>query len=462
MLVDNIFAVPVLDTFLVYSPLQQISALVNPRALQSIDTCLSDGQEPAAPVQSLCTLFQNTPPIIPELRSGRLSHPLFLGIIPTRGCNMACVYCDFLTSDSPQGAMSLDLAKQTVEAYFELLRREGGNRADIQFFGGEPFCAPYVIFFIEALARRKAQELRIPIHLEVTTNGLFSPGIARWVGDHFDTVVLSLDGPEDIQDLLRPPRSKKPGFQAVYSNAQIFSQAPVELILRMCVNHQTVDRMAEITQWMAESFLPKAICFETLHPTEGSISAGLEAPDPIQFARQFNQSIDILEPLGIMAIHSTADIEACRLSFCPVGKDALIVSPDGNVDACYLPEPAWREKGLNFRIGKVATDEFVIDGDVLAEVRSLSVLEKPGCQDCLCQFHCAGGCHVRQHGVRYTDIQENSEEWNDHCLQTRLITISRLLHRLGQAPLAERWLEAFSNDFQTRKITSDRLRDRLL
>jgi len=448
----DIFAVPILDKYLIYSPLQKITALVNRSGVLSLRDRFFQSTSQHKNLVELVSLFDTTPQLSLETRQGRLKDPLFLGLISTRGCNMQCVYCDFDAQHNMGPVMSLDLARQAIDAYFELLIRENCQRADIQFFGGEPFFAPDVVLFAEAYGRRWAEQAGLPIHFEVTTNGLFNARLATWVADHFDTVVLSLDGPEDIMESLRPARHKKPVFPTVYRNAKIFSKGTVGLILRVCVNQDTVTRLPEIAEWMVDHFVPEAVCFEVLHPTPQSDAAGLETPDPFIFAQQFNRAAKLLEARGITVIHSTACVDTSHLSFCPVGKDALIVTPEGKVNACYLPEAAWQDKGLPFQFGWVKDGHFELDSATVDAIRQHSVLNKPGCQDCICQFHCAGGCHVRQNG------QIGSNILTDHCLQTRLITISNLLRGLGQAEDAGQWLAEAVDDPSLRHEKSDRLR----
>ena len=85
----------------------------------------------------------------------------------------------------------------------------------MHFFGGEPFAAFKEIVFAVNYARRKASELGIPSHFEVTTNGFYPEERASWIAENIDTVVLSLDGFPETQDRHRPGPNGAESFPTV-------------------------------------------------------------------------------------------------------------------------------------------------------------------------------------------------------------------------------------------------------
>ena len=96
--------------------------------------------------------------------------------------------------------MGLSLARDTINAYLLVQKSIGVSRAEIQFFGGEPFYAKDVVKYSVEYATTRAAELGLLVHFEVTTNGVYGSDLSRWIAENFNAVVLSLDGPKDIQD----------------------------------------------------------------------------------------------------------------------------------------------------------------------------------------------------------------------------------------------------------------------
>ncbi|NLX09599.1 MAG: radical SAM protein [Chloroflexi bacterium] len=432
---DDIFAIPIDDKYLLYAPLHHLTALVNRPALAQLEASLQ-ADAPAHPaLQPLVDRLRAPGEPVPMARTGPLTDPLFLGIIPTRGCNMACRYCDFAAPKQSSPVMSLDLARDAVDAYFDLLAAAGQTRGEVHFFGGEPFCAETAVHFVVEYAAHRAAEHGIAMRFEATSNGLYPAARGQWIADHFDTLVLSLDGPAEIQNAHRPTPNGHDSFEIVARSAAIFSDAPIELVIRACITQETVGRMPEIAAWITHEFLPGSVCFETLTLSPLAEQHEMLPPDPWEFALNFDRAAQILGAHGIETVHSTASTRDCRATFCPVGRDALIVSPDGWVDACYLLHEDWERSGLNLRIGRLDSGRFAIHTDALQDVRALTVHARPLCADCFCRYHCAGGCHVNH------DTRGRPGEYDALCVQTRLITLAGLLREIGQGELAAAWLE---------------------
>jgi uncharacterized protein len=367
---------------------------------------------------------------------------------------MACRYCDFAAPKTASPAMDLGVARAAVDAYLTLLEDSGRDRGQIHFFGGEPFRAPDVVEFVVEHAGLQSAERGIAMHFEASTNGLFSSARAEWVADRFGTIVLSLDGPPDIQNRQRPALHGRPSFGVVERTARILSEGTVELILRSCVTSATVDRLPELARWIVREFRPSTVCFESLTSSPLSSAAGVLPPDPFRFARQFTAAARILAEHGIETVQSTTDVSECRVAACPVGQDALIVSPDGAIDACYLLEDEWRSHGLDLRLGSVdvAGRCFLIDEGALRRVRHIPTREKSLCANCFCRYHCAGGCHVHHR----TDREPG--DYDELCVITRLITAAKLLGRLGQPDVADELLA----DPTATAVLAGQVDDRLL
>ena len=75
------------------------------------------------------------------------------------------------------------------------------------------------------------------------------------------------------------------------------------------------------------------------------------------------------------------------------------------------------------------------DPGAVQRIRDLTGADKSLCAVCLCRLHCAGGCHVRH------PCSAPAAGYDDVCVQTRLITAAVLLRQLGQAELADAWMD---------------------
>jgi sulfatase maturation enzyme AslB (radical SAM superfamily) len=105
------------------------------------------------------------------------------------------------------------------------------------------------------------------------------------VGANISSVVLSFDGPADVQNLHRQFRNGTASFDTVCRTAKQLSASPAQLCLRACVTQATVPRMPEIAAWFCQEFNPAIISFEPLQQSAWSQTAQLQPPDPWDFAR---------------------------------------------------------------------------------------------------------------------------------------------------------------------------------
>lgn len=433
---QDCYALPIGEIFLLYNPHTRSSALVNGVALRLLRRTLIQPDSPPHLPKDLATLATNlaAPALALPDPAKHPIRPKFLGIIPTRACNNRCRYCDFGASAGPHQTMDLGLAGAAVTWYVDFLNRARLELLEVHFFGGEPLLAREVVETVIHRGRLLADRYGLYSHFEVSTNGVFESDYAVFVGDYFDAVVLSFDGFREIHDRHRPMDHRRGSFEAVLKTARLLSASPTELCLRCCVSSENVERLAEIAVWFCREFQPAAVNFEPLSATPESLAAGLEVPDPYAFARHFSLAKKVLIEHGVKPVYAATEGEGSRTSFCPVGNDTLIVSPDGRISSCYLPQKKWQEHNLDMDVGRITQDgRVVIDDKSILRLRQL-VEVKPRCANCFCRWSCAGGCHVSH------TYPGSSLSYDKFCLQTRILTACKLLEEMGQRDRAEKLL----------------------
>src|SRR5947208_1430371 len=144
------FLIPVLDRWLLYAPLHKVSALVNGAAAKALraGAAADDGSALA----ELSAAIGEPPQSMPRALDGDVC-PSFLGIMPTRGCNLACVYCNFGGPTAAKVFMNPDIAVSAVNWMADRLVKAGRRDFQIHFFGGEPFIAPDIVDIVVHRAR---------------------------------------------------------------------------------------------------------------------------------------------------------------------------------------------------------------------------------------------------------------------------------------------------------------------
>lgn len=429
---NSLYILPIFDQALIHAPLHGVTALASQSAIDDLREALNGTSTPDQKIASVAKRLNETPELIPQPRTGPLD-PRFLGLIPTRGCNLACRYCNFAAGLTRAQQMPHQMVKDAIDWYLPLKHANGHTRAEIHFFGGEPFAGSEVIDLAVPYARKRAAEIGIRVAFEVATNGVFSEARAEWISSYFDTVILSFDGFAETQNEHRPFAGGKGTFDTVVRTAHILSKGNADFYLRSCVTDKTVTQMPDIARWFCETFRPVGVCFEPMYPSPEAVEAGMNAPNPWDFAQYFVEAEAVLAEFGVKAIHASADVDARRVSFCPAGEDTVIVTPNGMINSCYLLAEEWESRGLNLRLGKF--DELgipAIEEDDIVSAREFNVWSRPACASCFCRWSCAGGCHVNHPGP------EAPGAFDDRCIETRTISLFRLLNQFDNLDLASR------------------------
>jgi uncharacterized protein len=327
------------------------------------------------------------------------------------------------------------LAVAIIDWMADSLVARGRDRFFLHLFGGEPLIAGDLVDIAVHRLRYVCASKGLTPFIDVSTNGVISRERAAWVGNFLDSVVLSFDGPAEFQNSNRPGNHGKDTFQIVDRTARYLASTEIELCLRACVTSQSVNSMPEITRWMIETYDPSIINFEPLTTNDLTAAAGVDAADPLDYARMWMASKRIADAYDVRLVYSATESDMPRLSSCPVGSDAVVVTPDGTLNGCYLQPGDWNRRGMDMALGRVSIAQGVeIRADQVQYLRSM-IVDKPRCRGCLCQWSCAGGCHVSN---TYLNC---AEEYVDFCIQTRLITTCLLLEELGESALVDRLLD---------------------
>jgi len=451
----DIFILPVREEFLLYVPRQGILALLNPAAAAyMIDWARGGGMIfNHASLRELVTRIETEPMLQVDGIDG-VFDPDFLGIVGSRNCNMDCSYCGF--REGLQAGQRLDPSIMTAAIRFfaELKKRLGYSMFKIEFFGGEPFVEMELLDIAIHHSRLIGAKQGIYPSFRALTNGLLDQRQREMAFNYFDHLTVSCDGQGEFHDFSRRGSHGEGTFNRVRDTMRYLSDRGANFSIRCCVTSRSVGSMPEIAAWFCREFSPASVNFETLSENPFSHNAGLYPPDPYEFARKCYESWIVLEQHRVEAVYAPVSLDCLHRTTCPVGRDTIIVHPDGSLASCYLVPEEWSGRGLDLFMGWVAANgQTHIDMDRVLAMRQLTV-GKPRCESCFCKFSCAGNCHV---SLSYPDAPQ---VYAGACLQVRILTMCRLLQAAGYECLADqfvsdtraaRWLNDQKSDLITSK-----------
>lgn len=150
--------------------------------------------------------------------------PLIVSFSITERCNADCDYCDVGKNDRMEEYTS-------TEAMALLKELETLGMKKVIFTGGEPLLRKDIGSLIS-----KASELGISVNLN--TNGLLVPEKIGEISDA-DLLVLSLDGPKEINDSIRSKRT----HDKVMKSIEMAKEYDIEVGITSVLSSQNIDKL---------------------------------------------------------------------------------------------------------------------------------------------------------------------------------------------------------------------------
>lgn len=192
---------------------------------------------------------------------------MFFHVVLTNGCNLQCRYCfGESIEDFDEDFADLDVnyalprkANYDFALLAELCRVD--PECVLTFYGGEPLLCTNEI--------KQIMDLTKPRHFMIQTNGLLLDSLEPVYVNRFHTILVSLDGDEELTDFYRG----KGTFRKVIDNVKLIVQNGFrgELIARMTVMEQT--EIHRQVKWLLEN---DEFAFSSVH---WQLNAGFWAND---------------------------------------------------------------------------------------------------------------------------------------------------------------------------------------
>ncbi|MFO1407783.1 MAG: anaerobic sulfatase maturase [Steroidobacteraceae bacterium] len=199
-------------------------------------------------------------------------------------CNLDCTYCFYLSKEKLAGGpgpghMSDDLLEEFVRDY---IRSVTSDEVVFSWQGGEPTLLGLPFFEkVVALQRRYAKPGQ-RIENDLQTNGtLLDEDWARFLKANRFLVGLSIDGPKDVHDAMRPSKRGRPSWDDVMRGAGHLRRHGVPFNTLTCVHRYNAKRPLDVYRFLRRElgstylqFIPivEPQNFKTTAPGRGDLS----------------------------------------------------------------------------------------------------------------------------------------------------------------------------------------------
>ena len=414
----DIFIIPSKsNTFLLYAPtLKKLLRITNTLALQISDKGFSEeDDENICKITSMLeqALHNVIMPFPLNIKKSNFFH-LALGL--TKNCTLDCLYCH--AGGGKEEYMPLEILCSSIQYAFDNVQKNNLRGVNVSFaVGGEPTTNWKLFTTCIEKIKENSNKYKIPFHLSITTNGYYGLNKRKFIADNFNNVLLSLDGPPEIQNLHRPTKTGKESYFVVRDSALFFIENAKSFAIRSTVSNISVKKMPQIVEFFVQEFGNNYdLVFEPLVPLGKAISNAFLISEPLQedFIEYFIQAKELGKTLGLKTKTSAAHQKRLVTSFCgAMSIPSFTVTPKGIVTTCERDcegELYWYGKFLP------ESKNFIFDEERIDHNKSL--LEMPDkCHDCFCKWHCAGDCpDVRTIGYNRCYVNKKLVRYELECL----------------------------------------------
>jgi uncharacterized protein len=363
-----------------------------------------------------------------------------LSLAIAQKCNLGCTYC--YAQQGEFGAPAKNMALTDALRAVDLLvgDAEPGARLNLAFLGGEPLVNRPALQAATRKARELAEARGAKITFSITTNGtLLTEDDGRFFEDFGFAVTISLDGPREVHDALRPYKGGSGSFDATMRRVAplLRLQREMQVAARVTVTPRNLLLRRTLDTFVAAGF--HSVGFSPMLSAPGgrgelqSDDLELMLGEMIDCGREYERRATLGEryPFANM-VNAMREIHrgTHRPYPCGAGAGYLGVSADGELSACH--------RFVGDEDGAMGSLADGVDRTRQAEwLATRHVHRQEPCRSCWARYLCGGGCHheVLHRGRPACDYIRG---WLHYCLEAYL--------RLSPQPGAPR-LEAIGASY---------------
>ena len=365
-----------------------------------------------------------------ELPQQQLDQTVQVTLFPTDGCNLRCRYC-YAGAEKRRHVMPAEAGKAAIDKVANRAKELGCDNFVVGFHGnGEPFFAFDLVKELCRYTREVSERVGLKGNLTLATNGVMNDEQLDWLITWFDSVNISFDGLEELQNRQRPLADGSGSFPWVHRTLKRLNDEGKGFGIRTTVTASGVEKLPEIAAFVLENY-PRCdpLHVEPSWEAGRSLQTGERAPDPDLFVRKFLEADALLDG-KIKLVFSAARAEHLGIGYCTVCSDSFVVTPEGLVTSCFEVAEMSDPRSARFIYGAYdpSLKDFVYDEEKRKDLHRLTLDNMPYCRDCFCKYHCCGDCAAKLLGLKPPEEHAGS----DRCRITRALTLHQIQKTLNE------------------------------
>jgi uncharacterized protein len=354
--------------------------------------------------------------------------PTALTLLLTTDCNLRCIYCyseggERISKTAPEGAI-----KRAVD---RVVNNASATRTDTVYLtihgGGEPTCAWKAMTAAVDYFQNTAASAKLRHITDISTNGVLTNAQREWIVKNIQSIQVSLDGPEQIQNQQRPKAGGSGSYADVMETIQYFEKNNVRFCIRSTVDQISPAEMESFVAELSRFSCCTSIHFEPLFFCGRCATSGVTPPAAKSFMEAYRAALKKGEETGIRVWYSGVNAERFVTKYCGVSTPNFCITPEGHVTACYEVSSLDDPRASSFIFGRYDEDkkDFLLNEAMIEELQKRDVKNIPFCANCFCKYHCAADCAAKAHSLDGIN--------NYRCLVNRELTMDQIVSPLANA-----------------------------
>lgn len=321
----------------------------------------------------------------------------------TQICNLGCIYCYGNGGGYGSGGeMTPEIAEKAID--WLIAQADNIKSLNIVFFGGEPFMNFPLMKHIVKYASGREAEIDKKFTYSITTNAtLLDDEKIAFLEDNKVSVLISFDGPDEIQDRQRPfadgSASYKSTAPKIRKLLEVLPETPCRATLLDGKDYATVKNALEKLGFSAISIEPASVSLFDKKNGKVLSPRNIEEMSKVieNESEQWILFVKKRDPVELKKIASAGMLSPAVSAFlnnekkyhpCGAGLGMAAVSCAGDLFLCHR---------------FVGTDEYKIGTVFERGLNRDTYLKSPAkciekCSQCFAKYFCAGGCKYTNAG----------------------------------------------------------------
>jgi len=306
----------------------------------------------------------------------------------THDCNLSCRYC--YSGRKFADEMSFETAREIVNFAMDIT--PPGRKIDFSFFGGEPLLRFDLMKEIVGYIHKKEREVRKPISLSVTSNGiLLTEPILDFFREQSVDLCVSIDGPAHVHNLNRCYNDGRGSFEDTVRNLRLAQRRLGRLQVNAVYGPDTIGFLSETVSFFSQLDVYSIHLNPNISAFWGENTYHKLREAYMQIAKHYIQSYQHGQEIAINLIDSKIILllkggyeDADK---CGMGETEWGFAPSGNIYPCerFIGE----DNNPSLCLGNIHTG--------LDQINLCSILKHRGnrdkkCKTCDLQKYCMNWC----------------------------------------------------------------------